>query len=67
VSIRNSKGYAIFKAVNGGLFIIFGTAIFLQMLRVAGPHFNAVPGLILGAALVAQGAHRLYLLLRTRT
>jgi hypothetical protein len=62
MSIRNSKGYTAFKAVNGGLFILFGAAILIQMLRVAGLHFNAVPGLVLGAALIALGMHRLMLL-----
>lgn len=64
MSIRNSKGYVVFKAVNGGLFIVLGIAIVLQMLRIAGPNLNAIPGLVLGAALVALGVHRLYLLLR---
>jgi hypothetical protein len=66
MSIRNTKGYVAFKAVNGGLFILFGIAIFVQMLRIAGLQFNAVPGLVLGAALVALGAHRLLLLLRAK-
>jgi hypothetical protein len=65
MNIRKSKGYAAFKAVNGGLFIVFGIAIVLQMLRVAGPNVDAIPGFVLGAALVALGANRLYLLVRT--
>jgi|GEM_PF-2164726 len=65
MSIRNTKGYLVFKAVNGALFIVFGAAIVLEMLRVAGLHFNAVPGFVLGAALMALGTHRL-LLIRQR-
>jgi hypothetical protein len=38
----------------------------VQILRVAGPSFSAVPGLVLGAALVALGFHRLYVITRTK-
>ena len=56
-----------FKAVNGILFIILGAAIFIRMLMGAGLRFEAVPGLVLGAAMCALGIHRTMLLLRTRT
>lgn len=56
-----------FKAVNGILFIILGAAIFIRMLMGAGLRFEAIPGLILGAAMCALGIHRTMLLLKART
>jgi putative effector of murein hydrolase len=64
--MRNSKVYARFKAANSVLFVIFGLAIVYQMLRTVGLRFEAVPGLILGAAMFALGVHRAYLMLRVR-
>jgi hypothetical protein len=64
--MRNSKTYVGFKAVNGVMFIILGAAIFYQMLRTAGPRFEAIPGLILGAAMFALGVHRTLAIVRAR-
>jgi hypothetical protein len=64
VSFRGSKGYTGFKAFNGVLFIVLGAAILVQIVRVAGLRFEAVPGLILGAAMLALGVHRILLMLR---
>jgi hypothetical protein len=64
--MRNSKTYAGFKTFNGVLYIILGAAIVFQMLRTVGPRLEAVPGLILGAAMFALGAHRMLLLMRAR-
>jgi hypothetical protein len=67
MSIRNSKVYAGFKAFNGLLFVVFGAAIMVRILVVSGAHFIAVPGLVLGAAMLGLGVHRILLLLRSRT
>lgn len=66
MNVRNSKGYAGFKAFNGVLFVIFGTAIVVRIVQTAGPHFSVIPGLVLGSAMVALGVHRTILLLRAR-
>jgi hypothetical protein len=64
--MRNSKAYTGFKSVNSVLYIILGVAIVVQMLRTVGPRFEAVPGLILGAAMFALGVHRTLLMKRLR-
>jgi putative effector of murein hydrolase len=64
--MRNSKAYARFKAANSILFVVLGAAIVYQMLRTVGLRFEAVPGIILGAAMFALGIHRAYLVLRVR-
>lgn len=55
-----------FKAANGLLFILLGAVIFARMLLGVGLRFEAVPGLILGAAMCALGVHRTMLLWRAR-
>lgn len=64
--MRNSKSYVGFKAVNGVMFVILGAAIVYQMLRTEGPRAEAIPGLILGAAMFALGVHRTLAILRAR-
>lgn len=64
--MRNSKAYTGFKAINGIMFVLLGAAIVYQMLRTAGPRVEAIPGLILGAAMFALGVHRTVLMLRAR-
>ena len=66
MSYRSSKAYVGFKAVNGAIFIVLGAAIVWQVARVAGMRFEAIPGLILGAAMFALGAYRLTMMLRAR-
>jgi hypothetical protein len=66
MSLQCSKGYARFKAVNGVLFIVLGGAIVVRMLAAVGLRFEAVPGLILGLAMLALGAHRTYLVWQAR-
>jgi hypothetical protein len=66
MSLQRSKGYARFKAVNGALFIVLGAAIVVRMLTGIGLRFEAVPGLILGLAMLGLGAHRTYLILQMR-
>jgi hypothetical protein len=64
--MRNSKPYVGFKAVNGVMFVILGAAIVFQMLRTVGPRFEAIPGLVLGAAMFALGVHRTFAIARAR-
>lgn len=65
--MRNSKAYGGFKAVNGVMFVVLGGAILYQMAHIAKTAgFAAVPGLILGAAMLALGVHRTLLVLRGR-
>jgi hypothetical protein len=44
--------------------IALGAIILAQMLRVAGGGFAILPGVVLGTAMIALGAHRLSLILR---
>lgn len=64
--MRNSKTYTGFKTFNGILYIVLGAAIVFQMFRTVGPRLEAVPGLILGAAMLALGVHRMFLWMRSR-
>jgi hypothetical protein len=64
--MRNSKAYVGFKAVNGVMFVVLGAAIVYQLLRTVGPRIEAIPGLILGAAMFALGVHRMLAILRAR-
>jgi hypothetical protein len=66
MSFRQSKAYVGFKAFNGVLFIVLGAAILVQVARVAGARFEAIPGLILGAAMFALGAYRITMMMRNR-
>lgn len=67
MSYRQSKAYVGFKAINGVLFIGLGAAIVWQVGRAAGFHIEAIPGIILGAAMLALGAYRVTMMLRART
>ena len=53
-----------FKSVNGVVFIILGAAIIVQIVRAAGIRFEALPGTILGVALIALGLYRTFNLRR---
>jgi hypothetical protein len=64
--MRNSKTYAGFKTFNSVLYIILGAAIVVQMVRLVGPRFEAIPGIVLGLAMFALGVHRALLVLRAR-
>lgn len=46
--------------------IALGLVILAQMLRVAAGGFAILPGVVLGTAMVALGAHRITLILRAR-
>jgi hypothetical protein len=45
--------------------IVFGSAIVVR-LAAFGLRFEILPGLVLGAAMIALGAHRITLILRLR-
>ena len=64
--MRNSKAYLGFKTFNGVIFIAFGVAIIVQMLRVVGLRFEAFSGLVLGAAFIALGLYRTVGFVRSR-
>ncbi len=66
MSFRQSKTYVGFKAFNGLLFILLGAAVFFQVARIAGARLEAIPGLILGAAMFALGAYRIWMMLKNR-
>ena len=66
MSYRQSKGYVWFKGLNGVLFIGLGAAIVWQVGRAAGFRIEAVPGIILGAAMFALGAYRVTMMLKAR-
>ena len=67
MSYRQSKAYVGFKAFNGVLFIILGAAILVQVARIAGLRFEAIPGIILGGAMMALGLYRTVFMVRNRT
>jgi len=67
MSFRQSKAYVGFKAFNGILFIVLGAAILFQVVRIAGARFEAIPGIILGAAMFALGAYRITMMMRYRS
>lgn len=66
MSFRQSKAYVGFKAFNGLLFIVLGAAILFQVVRIAGARLEAIPGIVLGAAMFALGAYRLTMMMRYR-
>jgi hypothetical protein len=53
-----SEGYARARLVTGALFIVFGAALVYRMLGAAGFAPAAIPGVVLGAAMIALGALR---------
>jgi hypothetical protein len=64
--MRNSKAYLGFKTFNGVVFIVLGALIVAQMIRLVGFRFEAVSGLVLGAALIALGIYRTVWFVRQR-
>ncbi len=54
-----SGAYARAKIYSGGLFVVFGTTIVVRMFSVAGPHVTALPGVVLGCAMIGLGALRI--------
>jgi hypothetical protein len=54
-----SKGYARVRFSLGFLYVGFGALIIAQMLRGVGLRFEALPGLVLGAAMIGLGGMRI--------
>ncbi len=66
MSVPRSRRYSGFRAVTSVLFVVFGAAIIYRVFGAAGLRVEAVPGLLLGVAMVALGVHRTMLFLRSR-
>lgn len=64
--MRNSKAYAGFKTLNGVIFIALGAVIVFQLVTKIGFRFEAMSGLVLGAALIALGLYRTVSFVRSR-
>ncbi len=67
MNARNASKYARFKAVNGVIFGILGAVILVRVVMVAGFRLEALPGIVLGAAMIALGVHRMLLIRRPGT
>lgn len=58
MKVTKSAGYGRFKLVNGVLFIVLGLLVLGQMLHGVGFRLEALPGIVLGLALVGLGVVR---------
>jgi hypothetical protein len=56
----------LFRAVLAVAMILCGIVIFARMLGSLSAGFAVLPGLVLGLAVIALGAHRLSLIVRAR-
>jgi hypothetical protein len=56
----------LFRAVLAVATIVAGAVILVRMLASVGSGFAILPGVVLGAAMIALGAHRISLILRAR-
>jgi hypothetical protein len=54
-----------YRAVLSAAFIVLGAVVIVRMIGF-GLRLEIVPGLVLGAAMIALGAHRLALIARSR-
>lgn len=66
MKFTKSAGYGRFKLLNGVLFIVLGTFVLAQMLHGVGFRLAALPGIVLGVALVALGVVRWSAFLKER-
>ncbi len=55
-----------FRAVLAVATMVAGAVILVRMLALIASGFAILPGLVLGAAMIALGAHRISLILRAR-
>jgi hypothetical protein len=61
----HSTGYARWKIVNAGLFVLLGAGILARFVTsTVALRVEAIPGYALGLALIALGAWRIWPLLR---
>lgn len=56
----------LFRAVLAVAMIVCGIVILARMLAMIAAGFAILPGIVLGAALIALGIHRIVLILRAR-
>jgi hypothetical protein len=61
-----SEGYARARLVSGALFVVLGAFTLYRTLGIAGFSAAAVPGCVLGAAMIALGSLRFRDYLRAR-
>jgi hypothetical protein len=57
--LTRSTGYARVRFALGFLYCGFGAVIIVQMLHGVGPRFPALPGIVLGAAMIGLGVLRI--------
>jgi len=53
-----SETYARTRLINAGLFVLLGVVVVVRTFGVVGFAWQAIPGCVLGAAMVALGAVR---------
>lgn len=58
-SLRSSPTYTRIRAGLGVVYVALGAIVILQMLHGVGLRFEAVPGLVFGAAMIGLGTLRL--------
>lgn len=56
--LLRSEGYARARLFNGALFALLGTVVVVRTLATTGPSWGAIPGCVLGAAMIALGVLR---------
>ncbi len=66
MKFTKSASYGRFKLLNGLLFIALGALVLAQMLHGVGFRLAALPGIVLGFALVALGVVRWTAFLKER-
>lgn len=66
MKFTTSAGYGRFKLLNGALFIVLGSLVLAQLLHGIGFKLSALPGIVLGLALVALGVIRWNTFLKQR-
>lgn len=53
-----SEGYARGRLFTGALFVLLGATVFYRTLAATGPAAPAIPGCVLGAAMMLLGGFR---------
>jgi hypothetical protein len=57
--LTQSRGYAVVRGIIGVFFVGFGILIAVQILMKVGLRLEALPGVALGAAMIALGIVRI--------
>jgi hypothetical protein len=57
----------LLRTILAGVMVFLGTYILIQMLAASRAGWEIVPGVVLGAAMIALGVHRLRLIGRLRS